>query len=114
MKKALLLAIVAVFVTGLCLGSVATATDKDKGPAEIILKTAKAKKPVKFTHANHQKRIECDTCHKSEHFAASADSWTKKAGHALCKDCHKKHKADGAPTKCNGCHMKKKRKLEGC
>ena len=85
---------------------------EDKGPAEIILQTAKAKKPVKFPHASHQERMKCDDCHKSEHFAPSATEWTKDAGHALCRDCHKKN--DG-PTKCNDCHIKaKKKKLEGC
>ncbi len=114
-KKGLLLATAALFAAGLVLGG--TAVAKDKGPAEIVLKTAKAKKPVKFPHAKHQGMMECDTCHKSSHFAPAADKWTKKDGHALCKDCHKKMKKEGkkAPTKCNGCHIKKKkRKLEGC
>ncbi len=115
-KKGLLLATAALFAAGLVLGNNALAGE-DKGPAEIILKTAKAKKPVKFPHHKHQGMLECDTCHKSPHFAEAADKWTKKDGHALCKDCHKKMKKEGknAPTKCKGCHLKKKKKkLEGC
>ena len=102
--------VAALFVVGLYFGSIVVAEDMDKGPAEITLMTAKAKKPVKFPHHAHQERMKCDDCHKSEHFMKN-NEWTKDAGHALCKDCHK---ANNGPTKCNDCHIKKKRKLEGC
>lgn len=103
MKKVLIISVAVVF---LCVAGVASfsAASDDKGPAEITLTTAKAKKPVLFPHAAHQERLECDKCHKDPNFAASADSWTKDAGHSLCKDCHK---ANGASTKCSTCHVKK-------
>lgn len=111
MKKTVLCMVAALFAMGLFLSNNVVKAE-DKGPAEIILQTAKAKKPVKFPHHAHQERMKCDDCHKSEHFAPSANEWTKDMGHALCKDCHKKN--DG-PTKCNDCHIKKKKKkLEGC
>ncbi len=101
MKKVLIYGVAAAFLCVTAAAGISMA--EDKGPAEITLKTEAAKKPALFPHANHQARIECDKCHKDANFAAGA--WTKKAGHALCKDCHKANKA---PTKCGTCHPKKK------
>ena len=102
MKK---VAIYSVAIAFLCVAGFAgmgMASDDDKGPAEITLETAEAKKPAVFPHAAHQERIECDKCHKDANYTAGA--WTKDSGHALCKDCHK---AEGASTKCGSCHPKK-------
>jgi len=103
MKKVLIYSVAVAFLCVAGFATISTAGD-DKGEAEYTLTTAKAKKPVLFPHAAHQERIECDKCHKDANFPATADSWTKDAGHALCKDCHK---ANGATTKCSSCHVKK-------
>ena len=111
MKKTVLVMVAALFAVGLFLSSNVVKA-QDKGPAEIILKTAKARKPVKFPHHEHQARMKCDECHKNANFAKSANEWTKEQGHALCRDCHKKN---NGPTGCTKCHIKKqRRKLEGC
>lgn len=103
MKKVLIYGVTFAFicVTGFVGVSMAS-DDMDKGPADITLQTADAKKPAQFPHAAHQERIECDKCHKDANFAA-AGAWTKDAGHALCKECHKEN---GASTKCGTCHPK--------
>jgi len=94
---------------------------------------AKKGKPAVFPHGTHQEREECGTCHHYQDDAgartacdddsldkiAKCDSchdadfaneklrkW-KDIGHGLCKACHKKMKAEGAPTKCGACHPKK-------
>lgn len=110
MKKTVLVMVAALFAVGLFLNS-NVAKAQDKGPAEITLKTAQARKPVKFPHHEHQARMKCDVCHKNPNFAKSADSWTMKQGHALCRDCHKKN---NGPTRCLICHVRKVHHLEGC
>lgn len=99
MKKVLIYSVAVAF---LCVAGVVgvSMADDDKGPAEITLQTEKARKPALFPHAAHQERIECDKCHKDANFPADG-VWTKDAGHALCKDCHK---ANDASTKCSTCH----------
>ena len=103
-KKAMLCVAALAMVMGFALATNSLAGDK--GPETIVLKTAKAKKPVLFPHRSHQSRLDCKTCHENPNRAKDANSWTKKQGHALCRACHKKHKADGAPTKCSACHKK--------
>ena len=105
----------------------------DNGPAEMTLQTADAKKPAHFPHAEHQKNFKCtechhtkdaagkqiplpegaevqkcETCHNHEMANPKLNSF-KNAAHGLCKECHKKMAAEHpkAPTKCNGCHIKK-------
>lgn len=102
MKKAIVYAVAVVFLS--VVGFAGMGMAEDKGPADITLTTAAAKKPVQFPHAAHQERVECDKCHKDANFAPKADAWTKDMGHALCKDCHK---ANNASTKCGTCHSKK-------
>jgi len=112
MKKTVFAMVAVLFAVGLFLSSSLVKAEEDKGPAEITLTTADAKKPAVLPHHKHQERMKCDDCHKSENFAPAADAWTKDMGHALCKDCHK---ANNGPTKCNDCHSKGgKKKLEGC
>ena len=102
MKKVVILGVAVAFLCAAGFASM-TMAEEDKGPAEITLQTEAAKKPALFPHAAHQERgVECDKCHKDSNFAAGA--WTKEAGHALCKECHK---AEGAPVKCGTCHPKK-------
>jgi hypothetical protein len=131
-KKSLILLVVAAFVMSLGLGVTMSLADGDKGPAEITL-NPDGTKPVKFPHAAHQEKNECgtchhymdtegarvacaddtlgeikpcDTCHNAEFKNEKLRKW-KDIGHGLCKDCHKKMKDQGAPTKCNDCHIKK-------
>ena len=99
MKKVLLYSVAIAFLCVAGFSGITMAQD-DKGPAEITLQTAEAKKPSIFPHAAHQEKgIECDKCHKSASYTPGA--WTKDTGHALCKDCHQ---AEGANTKCSACH----------
>lgn len=133
-KKSLVLLVISTFALSLVL---AVSTSFAKGPAEITL-NPDGKKPVMFPHAEHQKNekiggcaachhtnvdgkrtpvegdnvsedgsAKCDNCHK-EGFANEKLSKWKDIGHGLCKDCHNKMKADGAPTKCDACHSIKK------
>ncbi len=129
-RKTLVLLVVITLTLGLAF-SVSFAGDVDKGPADITLKTEAAKKPAQFPHAKHQETkscgvchhtvvdgkpvpsddgsniAKCESCHKSDFGNEKLNSF-KKAAHKLCKDCHKKNKEAGAPTKCAGCHPKKK------
>lgn len=130
-KKSILLSVVMA-----CLMTFAFATGsmaKDTGPEVITLKTEKAKKPAVFPHKKHQEMMDCATCHHSqdaagkqialpegEHPAKCASCHNKdfpnkklaglmKVGHARCKGCHKAgHDGKKGPTKCDGCHPKKK------
>ena len=128
-KKSLILLVVAAFVMSMGLG--VTMSLADNGDAEIIM-NADGKKPATFPHAAHQAKNECGACHHYQDDAGAqvacdddsldkiakcttchnADfaneklrTW-KEIGHGLCKDCHTKMKAEGAPTKCGDCHKK--------
>ena len=135
-KKSLILLVVTAFVMSLGLG--VSMSLADKGPAEITLNpdnrdAAKKGKPAIFPHAKHQEKNDCGVCHHYDDAGARAacddDSLDKIAkcgschnadfpneklrkwkdiGHGQCKACHTKMKAEGAPTKCAGCHPKKK------
>lgn len=103
----------------------------NSGPEEIVLKTAKARKPALFPHKKHQDMYECATCHHTKDAAGKQGPYVageekkceschnkdmannklnsfKSAAHARCKECHKKAQKEGkdAPTKCTGCHVK--------
>lgn len=102
MKKVIIFGVAIAFLCVAGFSGLSMASD-DKGPAEIVLQTAEAKKPATFPHAAHQERgVECDKCHKDANFLPGA--WTKDAGHALCKNCHKENNAS---VKCGTCHVKK-------
>ncbi len=104
---------------------------QNTGPATIILKTAKARKPAFFPHHKHQSFLKCSVCHHTmtadgkqgpyvagqeksclschnKSFANKKLNGFRKVGHARCRTCHKKMKKEGkpAPTKCSGCHRK--------
>lgn len=98
MKKAIICGVAVAFLCVAGFAGMTMAAD-DKGPAEITLTTAEAKKPAVFPHAKHQEKQECDKCHKDPNYTKGA--WTKDSGHALCKNCHQ---ANGADTKCATCH----------
>ena len=133
-RKSLVLLIVSTLVLSLAVVVSLSAEERDKGPADITLQTEAAKKPAIFPHAKHQEKNSCETCHHytdadgkkapcvdasdpiqkcvtchNSAIGIEALNSYKKAGHKLCKDCHKKNKEAGAPTKCTGCHPKKKK-----
>ena len=114
--------------------TVSVSSAVDAGPEEIILKTAKAKKPAIFPHKKHQETIKCSECHHSQNADGTQGPYVegqeakcetchnekdmankdlvgyKNIGHARCKSCHKEAQKSGnknAPTKCDGCHVKK-------
>jgi hypothetical protein len=131
-KKNLILLLIAALTLSLAF-AVTTSFAVDKGEAEIIL-NPDGKKPVKFPHAKHQEKNACgvchhyiddkgervicddgtarenfqpcDSCHKEGFQNEKLDSW-KEIGHERCKGCHTQMKDQGAPTKCNDCHIKK-------
>ncbi len=127
MKKTLICSVALAFfcTTGLAALSMA----QDKGPAEMVLKTAKAKKPALFPHAKHQERLKCGECHHTKGPDGKQAPYTegmkiqkcetchnkdagmpkglasfKDVGHKMCKGCHKK--TDKKLTKCGVCHKK--------
>ena len=132
-RKSLVLLIVAAFVMSLGLGvTMSLAEDDAKGPETRTL-NVDGKKPAVFPHRAHQERekcgachhtdvdgkrtpigddgagaAKCDTCHNADFANEKLRKW-KDIGHGLCKACHTKKKADGAPTKCGACHPKKKK-----
>lgn len=129
-KKSLVLLVVAALTLSLAFAVSMSVASEDEG---VIILNPDGKKPASFPHKEHQEKNDCSTCHhtskdgvktplaKEEITKEAADcaschndsfaneklrSW-KDIGHGLCKDCHTKMKDDGAPTKCNDCHIKK-------
>ena len=106
----------------------------ENGPAEIMLESTldrgKKARPAFFPHGTHQARLECahchhgqdadgklvaftagqaiascETCHNSANTNMKKDLNTfQKAGHALCRDCHRT--IDAKLAKCSVCHHK--------
>jgi cytochrome c553 len=131
-KKSVIFTTAIVFILGIVIaGGISIAGDSSTGPEEMVLKTAAAKKPANFPHRKHQENFECATCHHNQSNDGKQTPYVegqviqkcaschnkdmanpklnsfKLAGHGKCKECHKKNK-DTAPTKCGGCHPKKK------
>jgi predicted CXXCH cytochrome family protein len=135
-RKSLILLVVAAFVMSLGLGVSMSLADKGPADITLNADNrdgAKTGKPAVFPHAKHQELNDCGTCHHYQDDAGARvacmdDSLDKIAkcgtchnadfaneklrkwkdiGHGLCKDCHKKMKDKGAPTKCGACHPKK-------
>lgn len=133
-KKSLVLLVVTALTLSLGL-AVSMSFATEKGPAEITLNPdnrdgAAKGKPALFPHAKHQEKndcaachhkdvdgkktpiadgdavAKCDTCHNADFADEKLRKW-KDIGHGLCKACHTKKKAEGAPTKCGACHPKK-------
>jgi hypothetical protein len=129
-KKSLILLVVTAITLSLALTVSMSIAEQNKGEAEITL-NPDGKKPANFPHKDHQDRLKdcgvchhtavdgkktplaegdavakCDTCHNADFANETLRKW-KDVGHGLCKDCHTKMKADGAPTKCGACHPKK-------
>jgi len=105
MKKTILTTVAMAVALGFAVAATNTVA-ADKGPADMVLKTTKAKKPATFPHAKHQEFIKCDDCHKSATYPQDK-KWDAKVGHGFCKDCHKKgYNGKKGPNKCNDCHKK--------
>ena len=108
------------FVAGVAVG-VAKASDTDIGPEVIIMKSASARKIAEFPHRMHQEMYvcmkchhvngqkmttqKCNACHNADMENQRLNAY-RKAGHRLCRECHKLAKKEGkdAPTNCSGCH----------
>ena len=135
-RKSLILLVVAAFVMSLGLGVSMSLADNGPAEITLNpdnRDAAKKGKPAVFPHAKHQEKFKCgdchhyqddagartacmddsldkiakcDTCHNADFANEKLRKW-KDIGHGLCKDCHKKMKADGAPSKCTACHPKK-------
>ena len=131
-KKSLVLLVVTALTLSLAF-TVTMSIAADPGPEDITL-NAVGKKPATFPHKAHQDRLNdcgachhyekdslpapcddgspqeafggCTSCHKEDFANEKLRTW-KDIGHGLCKKCHTKMKADGAPTKCGACHPKK-------
>ena len=69
--------------------------------ADTVTYDGGKKGAVTFDHKAHGAKFECSKCHEGT--PAKVDAEEKKAGHAVCKDCHK---ANSGPTKCGSCHVK--------
>ena len=133
-KKTLAVAAAFAFLFGLVFTGAPFAADP--GPADILLKTITGKKPAELPHKLHQDSFECGDCHHgmdadgkqvayfdgqeigrcaSCHNVDMANlklNSYKNAGHANCKGCHRD--TGQGPTKCNNCHIKTEKKIEGC
>ena len=132
------MAIITFLAAGLKVSTVSAGEDGGlKMPAESI--TIEGKKPARFDHNKHMalegvtcgqchhdaeqqplsaeaiagfsknRQLACISCHNSE-FAVEKLRKAKNIFHARCKECHKKGVGDKkGPTKCNDCHIKKKK-----
>ncbi len=129
MKKALIYGVAMAFLCTIGLAGISMAGNT--GPANIILKTANARKPAYFPHAKHQSHLKCGACHHSKNAAGKQVPYVKgqkiqkcevchnakaagmpgnlnslrKVGHKLCKSCHRKS-ANRSLNHCSTCHSK--------
>jgi cytochrome c553 len=130
-------------ITLIALMTAAVAVAAGVPPAGRI--TIAGKRPVKFSHQTHTQKLGlgCGTCHHDEkgqprdlaaikgladttalacaacHTADFKDKKLRKRKyvfHGICRACHKKgYQGKHGPTRCVGCHGRKKRKpVEGC
>jgi hypothetical protein len=128
-KKLMTLAVAASMTFCFALVTADTAS-ANAGDADMVLKTAAAKKPAAFPHKKHQdmypcaechhgadagkqapyvagEEKKCESCHNADFGNAKLNSF-KAAAHENCKKCHEAAAKEGknAPTKCAGCHVK--------
>lgn len=141
MKKQVIIsgAVLAVALTFLGAGIVSAAETSAAPQKEIIIA---GKKPARFSHPVHlglgldcaschhngqhepldnaaigamedHAALKCVSCHNSSHPDEELQT-AKKVFHAKCQTCHKEGLGGkNGPTKCTGCHLKKKG-YEGC
>ena len=114
-------------------GGVGLALAEDKGPVEVViqstLETEHGAKPAFLPHQAHQwlecegchhgkgangnqldyragQKIEpCESCHNSKTGMPEPLATLKRAGHALCLECHRHNNEQ--LTQCGTCHTKK-------
>lgn len=121
MKKRFVTCLLVLFFIAGAANSIAKSNDTDIGPEIITMKSATARKIAEFPHRMHQEMYvcmechhvdgqrmttqKCNTCHNENMDNQKLNDY-KKAGHRLCRECHKLVKKEGkaAPTKCSGCH----------
>jgi hypothetical protein len=143
MKTGRTISTIAAITIGLAIGiTTAMANQPITAPDQPI--TIAGKKPVKFNHTKHlglgiacaechhdakhlprtaedigamtdSSVLQCANCHNSD-FAKPKLQKRKAIFHANCKTCHKAGLNNKTgPTKCSGCHTRKKpRAVEGC
>ena len=133
-------AVLALIVIGSWCGQVIAENSLQAPEDELIID---GRKPATFSHPVHlELGLECGVCHHDqEHNPLSADTISalespsqircvschnsnypdeklrkaKDVFHARCKTCHSEgYAGKSGPTKCTGCHIKKKKALEGC
>jgi len=106
---------------------------EEKGPVEVVIQATldgeKVAKPAFLPHQTHQwlecegchhgrgadgKKVEyvagqkiekCEICHNTKVKMPEKVTTLKRAGHALCMECHRKNNVE--LTKCGVCHTKK-------
>ncbi len=115
MRKAFIYGVTMAFLCVVGLAGISTAA-VNTGPANIVLKTARAKKPAYFPHAEHQSRLKCGVCHHSKNAAGKQMPYFKGMKIQKCVVCHNKKAAsmpenlsgfrDVAHARCKGCHRK--------
>ncbi len=118
-----------------------SASEPLAAPTEEI--TIDGKKPARFNHTTHlglgmdcavchhdkdykpltaeaigamtdAGQLSCVSCHNDSHPKPELQS-AKDVFHARCKECHTKgYEGKTGPTKCNDCHVKAKKAVEGC
>ena len=127
-KKTIICSAALAFALSLAVAGASFAADK--GPADMVMKTAEGKKPAKFPHKAHQDKLKCADCHHGADKAGKQVAYTdgmkvekcatchndkmananlndlKKAAHKNCKDCHASKKDKPELNKCNACHEK--------
>jgi hypothetical protein len=142
MKKGMVLTAALAMGMGFGIATWATAGGGLQAPAEPI--TIEGKKPATFNHATHAAlglacgschhdakhqpltaeaisalpsgdQLACASCH-NEKFANAKLQKRMDVFHARCKECHEAGvNGKKGPTKCNDCHLQKKKKaVEGC
>jgi hypothetical protein len=124
MKNTFICCLLLMFFVGGVAEGVAKSTDTDIGAEIITMKSATARKIAEFPHRMHQEMYvcmkchhvngqnmttqKCNTCHNASMENKKLNEY-RKAGHRLCRECHKLVKKEGkdAPTNCSGCHPSK-------
>ena len=121
MKRILFSCLAVWFFSAGVINGFAKSHETDLGPAVITMKSATARKIAEFPHQGHQEMYvcmqchhvdgrkmttqKCDTCHNMDMENQILNNY-KKAGHRMCRECHKLAKKQGkaAPTNCSSCH----------
>ncbi|MEJ2689507.1 MAG: cytochrome c3 family protein [Deltaproteobacteria bacterium] len=128
-------------IAGVAIKNGAAGQNNSIAPQKEI--TIEGKKPARFDHQKHlalgmkcavchhdkdhngltaeaikamadTKSLQCVSCHNSN-FAKADLQTEKEVFHARCRECHKTgYNGKTGPKNCSACHIKVKKKLEGC